>query len=371
MTDLAAPSLWSSDDADRRHADEEERESERSEVRRAVARFLLTGLATLAVVAAPATLALQHLVQTHTLEGLEETTSRMAENMVAPLVDERLLAGDPDAVALLDRVLHSRIAGGSVIRITVWTRSGQVLFSDASWLVGQRFPDHEWVDILPPDGGAVARFEDPDSPVDEHSEDLGHAVEVDAPFVADSGDRLVLEAHFPAAVVHAQERDLLLSLLPVGVVTLVALQLAQLPRRSVSPDASRDSSPPDVGCSARPPRHRTWSAVGSSATCTTRSSRTSPGRAMPSSRSRHGWTPQPAPRSPDCERSSARASAPCAACSPRSTRPSRTATACRPPSTASPTGSAPAGSTSASPSRTTSTCPGRPRPCSTASRARP
>jgi two-component system, NarL family, sensor kinase len=208
---------------------EVDRDVERSEVRNAVARFLLTGLVTLAVVAAPATLVMQHIVRGHTLRGLEATTELMADDMMAPLLDDRFFARDPQAVDLVDRVVRGRVAGGDVVRITLWSRSGVILHSTATWLTGEHFPEHEWGDSVLVDGEVVANLEDRGLSVHDYERGLGEFVEVNAPFVAASGDDLILEAYFPARVVHAQQRDLLLSLLPAGLATLVALQLAQLP----------------------------------------------------------------------------------------------------------------------------------------------
>jgi two-component system NarL family sensor kinase len=207
----------------------EEHARERSEVRRAVARFVLTGLLTLAVIAVPSTLLMQNIARTHTLEGLEATTSLMAEDMIAPLIDPAFIAGEPHALEVVDQVARGRIAGGSVVRITIWDRAGRVLYSDASDLIGRRFTDHEWTDEMLADWQAVAVIEEHSEGDSQYELSGGAFVEVYAPFVSAEGRPLIFEAYYPAAVVHRQERDLLLRLLPVGLGTLVVMQLAQLP----------------------------------------------------------------------------------------------------------------------------------------------
>jgi signal transduction histidine kinase len=206
-----------------------EHEAERSEVRAAVVRFLLVGLLTLAVVSAPSALLMQHLARQHTLEGLEDSAEMMAQNMIAPLVDDAFLAGDPRAGRVLDRVAQARVADGSVVRLTVWDRSGLVLYSDASDLVGRLFPNHDWDDALLVDGLTVSSFEDDGVPQSRYEHDGGRFVEVDTPFRSASGHDLIFEAYYPAEIVHAQQRDMLLKLLPVGLGTLLVLQIGQLP----------------------------------------------------------------------------------------------------------------------------------------------
>jgi two-component system NarL family sensor kinase len=207
----------------------EDRAHERSEVRRAVARFVLTGLLTVALVAVPSTLLMQYIARAHTLESLETTTSLMADDMIAPLIDAAFLAGDPTALAVVDQVARGRIAGGSVRRITIWDGSGRVLYSDAGDLVGRRFADHEWTDQLLAEWQPIAVIEEHGDEGTDYEFREGEYVEVYAPFHAATGRPLVFEAYYPVAVVHRQQRELLLRLLPVGVGTLLVFQLAQLP----------------------------------------------------------------------------------------------------------------------------------------------
>jgi two-component system NarL family sensor kinase len=225
---VSAPSAGT---VDHLHPDagSEESAHERSEVRRAVVRFVLTGLLTLAVVAVPSALLMQHIVRQHTLEGLETTTTLMADDMIAPLIDAAFLAGDAQAVAVVDQVARGRIAGGSVRRITIWDGTGRVLYSDAGDLVGRRFADHEWTDQLLADWQPVAVVEQHGDGRSDYEFDGGEYVEVYAPFQATTGQPLIFEAYYPVAVVHRQQRELLLRLLPVGLGTLVVFQLAQLP----------------------------------------------------------------------------------------------------------------------------------------------
>ncbi len=212
-----------------RDSREAERASERSEVRAAVVRFLLVGLVTVGVIGVPAALLMQHLVRAHTLDALRVSTEMAAATMIAPLVDERFLAGDPTALLHMQRVVHGRVADGSVVRITIWDRDRNVLFSDATELIGEAFPEHDWPERLLVGGETTASFEDHGDPESLYEHPDGHFVEVDTPFVSASGDALIFEAYYPADIVHAQQRDLLLKLLPVGLGILLLLQLAQLP----------------------------------------------------------------------------------------------------------------------------------------------
>lgn len=224
--DVRARGGRGSDHAARRAA---ERATERSEVRAAVVRFLVAGLVTVVAIGVPSAMVMRQIARNHALADLAERTVETAANTVGPLVDADLIAGEPEAVQLLDRLVEGRIADGSLLRLTLWQRDGLVLYSDADALIGERFPDHDWGQRVLRSRQAVATLEDDGNPKNAYEHDEGRYVEVDVAFAAGGRDDLILEMYYPSSLVHAQQSELLLRLLPVGLMTLVVLQLAQLP----------------------------------------------------------------------------------------------------------------------------------------------
>lgn len=208
-----------------------ERRADRSEIRSAVTRFLVVGLVVLAAVSVPSTLIMRHLTRAHTLHELGASVERMATNLVARLVTSDVLGPDADVAAsqrLADGV-DVRVADGSMERISIWDRTGLVVYSTETSLIGNRYPEHDWDAAVLEDGVAVATFQDDGVPLYAYEPDHGRFVEVDVAFMSAAGESLILETYFSADVVHGQQRDLLLKLLPVGLLTLLALQVAQLP----------------------------------------------------------------------------------------------------------------------------------------------
>lgn len=206
-----------------------EGEREQAQVRGAVRQFLLAGLVTLAVVAVPSALIMRQLALDYTLEDLQGSTALIARGIVAYGVDEELLAGEPEAVAAMEERVADRLAPERIDRLNIWSPDGIVLWSTESVLIGQAYPDHDWNADVRERGLPMATFEDHGAPRFGYEPGHGRFVEIDVPFVAATGDGLILEAFYPSSVVHEQQTHMLLSLLPVGLVTLLVLQLAQLP----------------------------------------------------------------------------------------------------------------------------------------------
>src|SRR3954454_5649108 len=64
------------------------------------------------------------------VQEARDETRAMADRIASPLVDKAVRDGDPDALALLERVLENRMRDGSVTHIVVYAEDGLVLWSD-------------------------------------------------------------------------------------------------------------------------------------------------------------------------------------------------------------------------------------------------
>nr|WP_297423520.1 ATP-binding protein [uncultured Actinotalea sp.] len=212
-----------------RHHPASEHEREQAQVRGAVRQFLVAGLVTLAVVAAPSALIMRQLALDYTLEDLERSTALIARGIVAHGVDDGLLAGEPEAVAAMEARVGDRLAPERIDRLNIWSPDGVVVWSTEPFLIGGEYPEHDWNTDVRERGLPMATFEDHGAPRFGYEPRHGRFVEIDVPFVSPAGDELILEVFYPSSVVHDRQTHMLLSLLPVGLVTLLVLQLAQLP----------------------------------------------------------------------------------------------------------------------------------------------
>ncbi|WP_458534081.1 sensor histidine kinase [Oryzihumus sp.] len=203
--------------------------AERSEVRAAVLRFVAMGLISVGLVAVPTVWVMHDIARDNALEGAVLMANNLARRTVAPLVTPALEARDPAALEAIDAVVHPRMSDGSVRRIKVWDSTGRILYSDEAPLIGRRFELPDWAPALIAGGAPEAELTQPDKQENLFERADGQLVEVYTSARDTLGRPLIFEAYFPATAVTGEEHDLLVRLLPVGVVALVALHVTQLP----------------------------------------------------------------------------------------------------------------------------------------------
>lgn len=200
--------------------------AERSEVRRAVARFLWTGALVMVFIATPVAFWIRAEAENHALANARLITQRLADYAISPLVTSQLLAGDAAAIDDLDARLQPWLERGGVLRIKVWTADGTIVYSDARSLIGQQFepPDPE---VLASTGG-TASLEDQDELENEFESASGELVEVYVESAAANGEPLIFEAYYDDAGVRAEQSMVLLAIAPIFLLSFGVLQLAQL-----------------------------------------------------------------------------------------------------------------------------------------------
>jgi signal transduction histidine kinase len=204
------------------------RVDERSEVRDAVRRFLMAGLLVLAVVAVPVGLWTRAQAENHALANARQMAERLAQFTVRPVITAEFLAGDPAASLALDQRLQLWLNEGFIVRIKVWDPSGRIIYSDASALIGERFPRPVWGPVLTAEWEGSATLGYQDELDNQFERTKGPLVEVYVPFMSATGQPLVFEAYYDDAAVEQEQEAILLSMAPPLFASLLALQLAQL-----------------------------------------------------------------------------------------------------------------------------------------------
>jgi signal transduction histidine kinase len=178
------------------------------------------------------------VARSQALEDSERMTQRLASSVVAPL-----WPGYPPksrtALTHLDDALGGRMADGNLTEVTVWSASGQVLFSNKQEDIG-RWPD-ERPEQLPQalSGDTTSDFEDNGAEADDpptRTPDRAptapvHArfVEVYTPLRVAGQPPMVFEAYFGYDPVDRLAHRLLTEILPLVVIPLLILQLVQVP----------------------------------------------------------------------------------------------------------------------------------------------
>ena len=157
------------------------------------------------------------------------TTRTFADGYIAPLITERLRAGDPAAIGELDHLVGNRIKAGRIKRVKVWAEDGTVLFSDDQTLIGRRFPleaeDRETLRT----GGVESDVSQTDRVENVAERQLGPLLEVYAGARDTLGRPILVEAYFSLNELHERRSDLMVRIIPLVLIPLVLLELMLIP----------------------------------------------------------------------------------------------------------------------------------------------
>ena len=204
------------------------RSEERSEVRSAVGRFITVGVIAMVIIAAPAALWVRAESKSNAMDNAVDQTQRLADYSVGPLISDAVIAGVPGSAQRLDDRLAPRISDGSIVRVKVWDAKGRIVYSDFPSLVGQVFDLPSFAPELLAGGKGHANLGVQDGADDVHESQSGELVEVHVRTTAANGQALILEAYFNDDAVRDEQNALVLGLIPTFLLSLGALQLAQL-----------------------------------------------------------------------------------------------------------------------------------------------
>ena len=198
-------------------------------VRRELTLYAGVAALTLAVVGAGAVVASRSVARTQALKESERVTDRLADHLVAPLLQDAL-RGDTARREELDRAIEIRMNDGYLTEITVWDRSGRILYSDISEEIGQIEEPPAEVAAAIDAGVTSSDFEEQPEATDEiFGDDSPGFVEVYVPFEVNGQPPLAFEAYFNYSRVEENASTLLKAILPLVLIPLLALQIFQTP----------------------------------------------------------------------------------------------------------------------------------------------
>ncbi|TFD62466.1 sensor histidine kinase [Cryobacterium sp. Hh38] len=204
------------------------RSDERSEVRSAVGRFITVGVIAMMIIAVPAALWVRAESMSNAMDNAIQQAQRLADYSIGPLITDDLLAGLPGSTRRLDDRLAPRISDGSIVRIKVWDSGGRIVYSDFPALVGQVFDLPSFAPELLAGGKGHANLGVQDGAENAHESQAGELVEVHVRTTAANGQVVILEAYFNDDGVRDEQNALVVGLIPTFLLSLGALQMAQL-----------------------------------------------------------------------------------------------------------------------------------------------
>jgi signal transduction histidine kinase len=213
-------------------------------VRRALTSMVLIALGTFVIVGAATVFAAQSIAERTALAEAARSAQTLGNVIFEPAMPA-LIKGDRTVRAQLDEAVKAREQAG-VVRVKVWNRQGDVLYSNEPRAMGMSFPlnDHVRKTIDQQASWAnLSNLSDAENITEPHQG--GRLVEVYVPLPLASGQRLALEVYSTDARVTAARTELLQTLVPFSSLALLLLMVAQLPvsvqllRRVSRADAER------------------------------------------------------------------------------------------------------------------------------------
>jgi signal transduction histidine kinase len=194
-----------------------------------VGRSALLSLAAFLVVTGGVFWAARTAATTEALHQAEQATVLVASSVVAPVLDEALLRGDPDALRRLDDTVRRYVIGDRIFAVKIWTTEGRVVYSDDLTGIGATFP-------LSDEQRQVLETFEPSAEVsdlakDENADqtDFDQLLEVYVPVESVDGEWLLVESYQSTAGVDEATSRILWAFAPVvlgGVLVFGAIQLA-------------------------------------------------------------------------------------------------------------------------------------------------
>lgn len=156
--------------------------------------------------------------------------SRFAgEGIVAPVLTDAVLQGQPAALAALDRVVRSHVLEGAIVRVKIWSPTGRIVYSDSAALIGETYPlgDEEQARLKA--GGVAAEVSDlskPENRLDRHWDKL---LEVYLPIRTRTGSPVLFETYSLYRSVAASGQRVWREFAPAIIGGLLLLELLQVP----------------------------------------------------------------------------------------------------------------------------------------------
>jgi signal transduction histidine kinase len=218
---------------------------DRSTGARAVAALVLTAAAAFALVGTASYVAAHRIARADTLADALRTAHGVGTAVVEPELGPAL-DGDRAAAADLATAVATRREDGTLARVMVWGRGGVVLWSDDRALIGRTLPDDPQVADVFARGQDYASISSLTDSQQQAGQEPSPLVEAYVPMTLAGGRQVVLEMLFPGSRFQQEERELSDRIVPLTLLALLVLAVAQLPvaiwlvRRTAAAQHDRD-----------------------------------------------------------------------------------------------------------------------------------
>lgn len=220
----------------------------RSGERWALAQFVVSGLAAVALIVILVLVAFARAGREEAASAATEVTRITATTVIAPLITDEVLAGDREALADLDARLRRGVLAEPVLRVTIYRPDGTPVYSSN--------PDYGSTGLTQPmrealqTGETYTRVGGPLEPGSDVPADV-QLLDVYQPVTTPGGQRLLIESCRRLTAVRADGRALIDRFAPYLIGGVLALQLINLPLAIVLMRRSRRSLQREIAASDR------------------------------------------------------------------------------------------------------------------------
>src|SRR5215212_9972236 len=163
------------------------------------------------------------------IRDAKQVTQLAGDGIVAPNVTQGLLRGRTEDIARMDAMVRKNILRGGVVRVKLWNRHGEIVYSDEHRLIGSRYDfgteEREALD----DRLVDAELSDLSKLENRYERDQGKLLEVYLGTRSPDGTPLLFEAYQRFSSVSASGRRLWSTFAPALLGALLLLQVAQIP----------------------------------------------------------------------------------------------------------------------------------------------
>jgi two-component system, NarL family, sensor kinase len=192
--------------------------------------FVLTSLLAVAVIGFVGVQVLKSEGRREAVADAKDLAVLAGRGIVQPSLSDRLVGGDPAAIAALDRVVRASVLGPRLVRVKVFAADGRVLYSDARALIGDRYPLAPQERAALASGAVVAEQRaNLSAPQNRFERGFRSLLEIYLPVHTKAGTKLLFEAYLPTSEVSASARNLWVAFAPALFGGLLLLELVLVP----------------------------------------------------------------------------------------------------------------------------------------------
>ncbi len=195
----------------------------------AVARFMLGSVAAIAVIVVGGFFALRNVAIDEAENDTRERVMAEGRLVEAAGLRDGIVRGDRAAIRYLDDLVAGQILRGPIVRVKLWSESGEILYSDEPALIGDHFELGDEEQELFATGGSDAELSDLSQPENRYERAQGKLLEAHTPIRTPDGTQVLFEIYQRFSSVSASGERLLGVLAPPLIGGLVVLVLFQVP----------------------------------------------------------------------------------------------------------------------------------------------